>query len=54
MVALAADMLTGSPCRGVSLPTVEQGEMRYLNPAEIARLAELIRPQPDETRTGHP
>jgi hypothetical protein len=51
MVALAADMLTGSPCRGVSLPTVEQGEMRYL---KIARLAELIRPQPDETRTGHP
>jgi integrase len=43
--AVAADMLTSSPCRGVPLPRVEQEEMRYLNPAEIACLAEVIRPQ---------
>jgi integrase len=43
--AVAADMLTVSPCRGVSLPRVEQEEMRYLNPAEVACLAEVIRPQ---------
>jgi integrase len=43
--AVAADMLTVSPCRGVPLPKVEQEEMRYLNPAEIVCLAEVIRPQ---------
>jgi integrase len=38
-------MLPVSPCRGISLPRVEQEEMRYLNPAEIACLADVIRPQ---------
>jgi hypothetical protein len=31
------------PCRGVPLPKVEQEEMRFLNPAEIAQLADKIR-----------
>jgi integrase len=33
-----------SPCRGVPLPKVEHEEMRYLNPAEIADLADKIHP----------
>jgi Phage integrase, N-terminal SAM-like domain len=41
--AVDAGLLTASPCRGISLPKVEQEEMRYLNPAEIAYLAEVIR-----------
>ena len=43
--AVAAEMLPVSPCRGISLPRVEQEEMRYLNPAEIACLADVVRPQ---------
>jgi integrase len=43
--AVAADMLTVSPCRGVPLPRVEHEEMRYLNPVEIACLTDVIRPQ---------
>jgi integrase len=42
--ALDGGMLAQSPCRGVALPKVEHEEMRYLNPAEIACLAEVIRP----------
>jgi integrase len=42
--AVDGGMLTVTPCRGVLLPKVEYEEMRYLNPAEIACLAEAIRP----------
>jgi integrase len=42
--AVDGGMLTVTPCGGVPLPKVEQEEMRYLNPAEIACLAEAIRP----------
>jgi integrase len=42
--AVDAGMLAQSPCRGVPLPKVEQEEMRYLNPAEIADLADKIHP----------
>jgi integrase len=44
MAAVDGGMLAQSPCRGVTLPKVEHEEMRYLNPAEIACLAEAIRP----------
>jgi integrase len=43
--AVDGGMLAMTPCRGVPLPKVEQEEMRYLNPAEIACVAEAIRPQ---------
>jgi hypothetical protein len=42
--AVNADMVPGSPCREVRLPKVEREEMRFLNPAEVARLADLITP----------
>jgi integrase len=42
--AVDAGMLAQSPCRGVPLPKVEHEEMRYLNPAEIADLADKIHP----------
>jgi integrase len=42
--AVDGGMLAQSPCRGVALPKVEHEEMRYLNPVEIACLAEAIRP----------
>jgi integrase len=42
--AVDGGMLAQTPCRGVALPKVEHEEMRYLNPAEIACLAEAIRP----------
>ena len=42
--AVDAEMLAQSPCRGVPLPKVEHEEMRYLNPAEIADLADKIHP----------
>jgi integrase len=42
--AVDAGMLARSPCRGVPLPKVEQQEMRYLNPVEIATLADRIHP----------
>jgi integrase len=31
-----------SPCRAVRLPKVEREEMRFLNPAEVATLADVI------------
>jgi hypothetical protein len=40
--AVNADMVPRSPCREVRLPKVEREEMRFLNPAEVARLADLI------------
>jgi len=42
--AVDSGMLALTPCRGVPLPKIEHEEMRYLNPAEIACLAESIRP----------
>jgi integrase len=42
--AVESGMLTQTPCRGVALPRVEREEMRFLNPAEIACLADAIRP----------
>jgi site-specific recombinase XerC len=44
VAAVDGGMLAQTPCRGVALPKVEHEEMRYLNPAEIACLAEVIRP----------
>src|SRR5206468_4609945 len=41
--AVDAGLLSVSPCRGISLPRIEPEEMRYLNPAEVAYLAEVIR-----------
>jgi integrase len=40
--AVDAGMLAQSPCRRVPLPKVEREEMRFLTPAEIARLADVI------------
>jgi len=42
--AVDAGMLAQSPCRGVPLPRVEYEETRFLNPAEIAHLADKIHP----------
>ena len=43
--AVDAGMLAQSPCRRVPLPKVEREEMRFLTPAEIAWLADLIAPR---------
>jgi integrase len=40
--AVDAGMVMQSPCRRVPLPKVEREEMRFLTPAEIARLADAI------------
>jgi integrase len=40
--AVNADMVPRSPCRAVRLPKVEREEMRFLNPAEVAQLADVI------------
>ena len=40
--AVNADMLPRSPCRAVRLPRVEREEMRFLNPAQVATLADMI------------
>jgi integrase len=40
--AVNADMLARSPCRAVRLPKIERQEMRFLTPAEVARLADAI------------
>jgi integrase len=42
--AVNADMVARSPCRAVRLPRVEREEMRFLTPAEVARLADAIGP----------
>jgi hypothetical protein len=42
--AVDGGMLAQSPCRGVALPKVEHEQMRFLNPVEIACLAEVIWP----------
>jgi integrase len=43
--AVDAGMLAQSPCRRVPLPKAEREEMRFLTPAEVATLAEAIRPR---------
>jgi integrase len=43
--AVDAGMLAQSPCRRVPLPKVEQEEMRFLTPAEVAALAGAIAPR---------
>jgi site-specific recombinase XerD len=43
--AVNADMIPRSPCRAIRLPKIEREEMRFLNPAEVARLAEAIGPR---------
>jgi integrase len=43
--AVNADMLARSPCRAVRLPKIERQEMRFLTPAEVARLANAISPR---------
>ncbi|MEX0796561.1 MAG: site-specific integrase [Acidimicrobiia bacterium] len=43
--AVETGLIARSPCRGVRLPTPNQGEMRFLSPAEIGRLAEAIEPR---------
>jgi integrase len=40
--AVNADMIPRSPCRAVRLPKIEREEMRFLTPAEVARLADAI------------
>jgi integrase len=42
--AVDAGMIAQNPCRRVPLPTIERREMRFLTPAEVARLADSIRP----------
>jgi integrase len=37
-------MIAQNPCRRVPLPRIERKEMRFLTPAEVARLADSIRP----------
>jgi integrase len=43
--AVNADMLARSPCRAIRLPKIERQEMRFLTPAEVARLADAIGPR---------
>src|SRR5919201_1153371 len=43
--AVNADMIPRSPCRAVRLPKIEREEMRFLTPAEVARLADAIHPR---------
>jgi integrase len=40
--AVDAGMIAQTPCRRIPLPKVEREEMRFLTPAEIARLADAI------------
>ena len=50
--AVNADMIARSPCRAVRLPKVEREEMRFLAPAEVARLADAINPRYPGARAG--
>ena len=43
--AVDAGMIAQNPCRRVPLPRIERREMRFLTPAEVARLADSIRPE---------
>lgn len=43
--AVDAKMISASPCTKVKLPKIEREEMRFLNPAEVASLADAIHPR---------
>lgn len=43
--AVNAGMIPRSPCRAIRLPKIEREEMRFLNSAEVARLADAIGPR---------
>jgi integrase len=43
--AVDAGLLARSPCRAIRLPRVEREPPRFLTPAEVARLAEVIDPR---------
>ena len=43
--AVDAGYLAQTPCRNVPLPKIEREEMRFLTPAEIVHLAEVIHPR---------
>jgi integrase len=38
-------LIARTPCRGIALPKVEHHEMRFLNPTEVAGLADAINPR---------
>src|SRR5665811_1760607 len=38
-------LIARTPCRGVKLPKIEQSDKRYLTPAEIRHLADVIDPR---------
>jgi integrase len=43
--AVDADLIADTPCRRIPLPRVEREEMRFLSPAEILALADVIAPR---------
>jgi integrase len=43
--AVDAGLIARSPCRAIRLPRVEREPPRFLTPAEVARLAEVIDPR---------
>jgi len=43
--AVDAGLIAQSPCRNIPLPRVERQEMRFLNPSQIAALADAIDPR---------
>jgi integrase len=43
--AVDAGLIARSPCRAIRLPRVEREEMRFLDPAEVAALADAIDPR---------
>lgn len=45
--AVDGELIAKTPCRSIPLPKVERREMRFLNPAEVNRLAEEV---PDRYR----
>jgi len=40
--AVSADLIVRSPCRGIQLPAERRGEIRFLSPEELGRLAEAL------------
>jgi len=44
-VAVESRLIPRSPCQGVKLPRIEQTDKRFLSPAEIQHLAEVISPR---------
>ncbi|HEV2766734.1 MAG TPA: site-specific integrase [Acidimicrobiales bacterium] len=43
--AVDGGLIPSTPCRAVPLPRVEREEMRYLTPAQVAHLADVIDPR---------